>query len=418
MDKELQEKMVSETIKDLPKGLLFLLWGLLFVGILVFLFGALKIDELRAWQTFLINFLFWSGISLSGVIFAAILQMTNARWGRPIKRISEGMGSFLPVSFILFLLIFLGREVIFPWAVHPIPGKEKWLSIPFLFLRDGIGLIILYGLSITFLYFSLKPDLIFVKGMGRAHEKGILSRMMKRWKGVKEEGEKSQKILTILTPIILIAYAVIFTLIAFDLVMSLDPHWYSTLFGGYFFMGNLYIGLASITIISILVRKYLGLEEYIDIPLLHDLGKLIFAFCLISLDFFWSQFLVIWYGNLPEETGFVILRGMEMPWAPLSWSVLVVCFILPFLIMLSKNVKRNPKTLFALCMVIVLSMWLERYVLIVPSLWKGNTAPFGLMEIFITLGFFAGFALTFLYFLKKLPIFPVTDPLFQKRDGV
>lgn len=401
MERELKERIVKGIPGELPRGFVFLLWGLLLIGTLAFLLGILRGDELRAWQAFLINFLFWSGISLAGVIFAAILQITNARWGRPIKRISEGMGFFLPVSFILFFVIYFGREVIFSWVAHPVPGKEKWLNIPFLFLRDGIGLFILYGLGMMFIYFSLKPDLAFVG----------------KKEGIKEEREESHRALVVISPIILIAYAVIFSLIAFDLVMSLDPHWYSTLFGAYFFMGNLYIGLASIAVIAIILRKYMGLEEYIDIPLFHDLGKLIFAFCLISLDFFWSQFLVIWYGNLPEETSFVILRGMEMPWAPLSWSVLIFCFTLPFIIMLSRNIKRNPKTLFALSAFIVMTMWFERYILIVPSLWKGDTAPFGLIEILVTLGFFAAFALTFLFFIKRFPVLPLTDPLFlQGRE--
>ena len=197
--------------------------------------------------------------------------------------------------------------------------------------------------------------------------------------------------------------------------MSLDPHWYSSLFGGYFFIGNLYLGLAGLTITAILMRKFFRLEEYITISVLHDLGNLTFAFCLLSGDFFWSQFLVIWYGNLPEETGFVITRGMELPWSTLSWGVLIICFIWPFLIMLSRKAKRNPLTLFIICAVIFSGMWLERYVLIVPSLWKGETAPFGLTEIFITLGFLASFVLTFLSFVKRIPLLPVTDPLLQKR---
>ncbi len=398
MGKELPKSIVSETPGNLSKKLISLLWVLVLIGVFSFLVGIFKVAPQRAWQTFLINFLFWSGISLAGVIFAAILQITNARWGRPIKRLSEGMGFFLPISFILFFFIFLGKDYIFPWVSSPVPGKEKWLNIPFLFLRDTISLIILYGLSIAFLYFSIKPDIIFIQNREKSN-------------GIREKDY--YRILTIITPVILIAYAVIFSLIAFDLVMSLDPNWYSTLFGAYFFIGNLYIGLASIAIISILIRRYLRLEEYIDINLLHDLGNLIFAFCLVTGDFFWSQFLVIWYGNLPEESGFVILRGMESPWSYLSWTVLIICFILPFLIMLIRKVKRNPKTLFALCILILIGMWIERYMLVVPSLWKDKTVPFGFMEVFITLGFFAGFSLTYLFFIRKFPIFPISDPFFK-----
>jgi hypothetical protein len=402
MDKELQERIISSIPRDIPKSLVIVLWDFVLLGLIAFLFGVFKLDPLRAWQTFLINFLFWSGISLSGIVFAATFQVTDARWGRSVKRLMEGMGFFLPVSFVLFLILFLGRDVIFPWIAHPAVGKEKWLSIPFLFSRDAVGLILLYGLSLAFLYFSLKPDLALARG-GAGNS-------------LEAKRVKSQKVLSVISPVLLIVYAVIFTLIAFDLVMSLDPHWYSSLFGGYFFIGNLYVGLASITIIAVIIRKYYELEDVITIDVLHNLGKLTLAFCLLSMDFFWSQFLVIWYGNLPEETSFIIKRGMEAPWAKISWSVLIICFIWPFLVMLSRKVKRNPKTLSALCGVIIAGMWMERYLLIVPSLWKGDTAPFGILEILITLGFFAGFVLTYLCFVKRFPLLPVTDPLLKKED--
>ena len=102
MDKELQERIISSIPRDIPKSLVIVLWDFVLLGLIAFLFGVFKLDPLRAWQTFLINFLFWSGISLSGIVFAATFQVTDARWGRSVKRLMEGMGFFLPVSFVLF----------------------------------------------------------------------------------------------------------------------------------------------------------------------------------------------------------------------------------------------------------------------------------------------------------------------------
>lgn len=401
MNRQLHREMTAVEIRQrLPWRVLGPLWLLVVAGAATFVLEIAGPHPLRAWQIFLVNCLFWSGMAQGGLVFAAIYQVTQARWGGAIKRLAEGMGAFLPVSFLLFFLLFFGREVIFPWVLKPVPGKGTWLTVPFLLLRDGLGLLILYGVSFAYLYFSLRPDL----GMVYKHS----SLFTRGWRGLEAEQERSRRVLAILTPTFLLLYALIFSLIGFDLAMSLDPHWYSTLFGAYFFMSSFYLGLATLAIIAVLTRKHLKLTGQIGRTQFHDLGKLIFGFCLVTGDFFWSQFVVIWYGNLPEETGYVILRAMEMPWAPLSWTVLTVSFIGPFIILLSRRVKENPRTLFTVTSFIVAGMWLERYILVVPSLWHDPSLPLGWIEFSITLSFFAAFTLSYLAFVTRIP-FPRTS---------
>ena len=408
---DLPDQIIAKIPHHLPRSILALLGLLTAAGGVTFILGTSIFGSLRVWEVFLVNLLFWSGIAQAGIILSAILHMTNAQWGRPIKRIAEGMASFLPVSFVLFLILFFGRSALFPWISHSIPEKEAWLNVPFLFVRDGVGLFVLYGLSLLFLYYSLRPDLGGAREEGAPKRRGLYWMLTSNWRGTEEETHRSQHLLGILAPIITILYTLVFSLIAFDLVMSLSPHWYSTLFGVYFFTGNLYLGLAAITVLSVMARKYQKLEAYVTFAQFHDLGKMILGFCMLTLDFFFCQFLVIWYGNLPEETEYIFRRMREMPWAVLSWAVLIVCFVIPFSLLISRKVKRSPRALLTISAVVLVGMWAERYLLVVPSLWHEGTFPFGWVEILITGGFLGAFGLTFLAFVRSFPILPITDPL-------
>lgn len=389
-----------------PRTLLALLAVLLGAGVLAFAYGIGSSHSLRAWQIFLVNFIFWSGMAQAGVVFAALLHLTGARWAGPLKRLAEGGAAFLPISLLLFLVLFWGREKIFPWIGRPVPETAAWLDPSFLFARDGIGLLVLYGLSLVFLYYSVRPDL------GRIPEgnrEALYHAMMRGWRGPEEERRRSRGILSLLSPVLIVVYALVSSLLAFDLVMSLQRRWYSALFGGYFFIGNLYLGLATIAIVAVLARRYLRLQAHIRASHFHDLGKLVFGFCLLWTYLFWSQYLVIWYGDVPEETVFVYTRVHQALWSPLAWSVLILCFLVPFILLLSREAKRRPSAFLAICALVVVGMWLERYVLIVPSLWRERRLPLGGLEILITLGFFAAMALSYLAFLRAFPVVSVAE---------
>lgn len=381
--------------------------GLLVVlGAGTFLYEASGDQPVRAWQSFLVNFLFWSGIAQAGPVFASIQEMTGARWGPPLRRIAEGKATFLPVSFLLFLVLFPGRETLFPWIRNPIPQKQIWLNVPFLFTRDTAALLLLGGLSAVFLYFSLRPDVALADADGPRWAQPLYRILRIRWRGREQELERSRRVLAVVAPTLAIVYCLTLTLIAFDLVMSLDPQWSSTLFGAYFFVGNLYVGLAALVVLATLARGVFGMQALITPAQFHDLGKLLFAFCMITGDFFYSQFLVIWYGNLPEETGFIILRARHLPWAPLSWAVLLISFLGAFLVLLSRRIKQRPAQLSVVAGGILLGMWLERFLLVVPSVWPEQDLPLGVPEILITGGFGALFLLTLLVFARAFPLLP------------
>jgi hypothetical protein len=181
----------------------------------------------------------------------------------------------------------------------------------------------------------------------------------------------------------------------------------------YFFTGGFYSALAGLMVLAVMAVKSFRLDGFIRDGQFHDLGKLLLGFCLVTGDFFFSQFLVIWYGNLPEETRFVITRVNSLTWKPLAWTVLAICFALPFVVLLSRKAKGRPGLMLALSGVILIGMWLERFLLVAPSLWKGSDLPLGLSELLISLGFLGLMGLSLLWFIKRFPLLPLTDPLFR-----
>ena len=222
------------------------------IGGIVFLIGTGGPQPERAWQIFLVNYLFWSGMAFGSVLFSAILVITKARWGRPIKRLAEAPVAFLPLAFLLFWVLFLGRERLFPWIHHPLPLKAAWLDIGFLFARNGIALFLLTAVSLGLVYFSVRG------------EKKISSREIEGWEKFRDQGKNNLRKQSFLAPILAILYALTLSLIGFDLVMSLSPHWYSTLFGMYFFTGAFYSALAALIFLSIISVRTFRLGNFIQ----------------------------------------------------------------------------------------------------------------------------------------------------------
>ncbi len=381
----------------MKKGLLFGgLFGLMIIGAAGFFAQLGGPHPERAWQAYHINFLFWSAVAQGAFLFSMVMHMARARWSGPLSGLSEAFAGFFPLSFVLFLLLFLGRESLFPWLHQDLHGKEVWLNMPFLFTRDLIGLLILYGLGFGYLRcaLSLKTDPCRPAGGLR----GLLAGRPPA------DPERCRRRKTLFAVLYAVAFACVLSLIAFDLVMSMDPHWISTLFGAYAFVKAFYIGLGALFILAALHHLHRGPASTITPAHFHDLGKLFFGFCLVWADFFYCQFVVIWYGNLPEETHYIIQRTMIDPWRSLAWGVFAVCFIIPFIILLNRRVKMMPAFMIVLCGVIIVGIWLEHLLLLGPAWYKGAVAlPLSVWDGIISLGFLGLMAASVAFFLNLFP---------------
>ena len=374
-----------------------------------FLYGVAFGEGIRAWQALLVNFLFFAGLAQAGVTLSALLQATSARWGRSLKRLSEATAAFLPAAFLLLLVLLVGVSAWAPWVHEPVEAKTPWLNIPFFVIRQTLAFLLLGGLSLTYVYRSLRPDIGMLDESGEREATGFSRRLIDDWQGVVREGISNQRSQDRLAPGLLIAYAWVFSLVAFDFVMALDPIWFSTLMGAYYFVGNLLIGIAFLTVAAIWGRDRLRMQDYIGPHQMHDIGKLLFGFSILWAYMVWSQYLVIWYGDLPEETEFVYHR-MHGAWAPLTWIVITLSFTVPFVILLSRAVKTHVTGLTTVAVVTLVGMWLERFLLVSPSLWNGDGIPLGVVEVAITAGVLGLFCACYATFLETFPVLPVSDP--------
>ena len=245
----IRESVLGKTGR-IPKWVLLFLAGIAGVGALAFVVAIASPDYAdNAWRVLLINFLFWTAVAQGGVIFSCVLRITNARWGRSFLRISESFASFLPVSILVLILIFIGADRILPYSTHHYhPPKDIWLSMPFVFLRNFLGFSFLLFLTYRYVRGSLLMD--------------INPKRAPAFTNVKR-----------LATFIVATYSVVFSLFAWDFMMSLDPHWFSTLLGPYYFMGGLISGVAMTLIVSTGLSRYLNLRDYLGDYHYWDIGK-------------------------------------------------------------------------------------------------------------------------------------------------
>src|SRR5207247_1914261 len=230
-------------------------------------------------------------------------------------------------------------------------------------------------------------------GSGQPLRPPLAGRFSSGWRGLHPERRIARQRQSRLSVALLIVYGYVLSLQAFDFIMSLDRQWFSALLGGYVFVGDLYMGVAFLGVAAVCLRTRLGVSPHVSRDQLYDIGRMLLGFCLLWGYLFWSQYLVIWFGDLPEETAFVAKRTVDSPWAPMSWVVLAGAFAVPFVMLLSRQIKRHPAGLLTVAGVVLASMWLERFVLVTPALWAGDRLPIGPPEVFVTAGGGRRFAL-------------------------
>ncbi len=372
---------------------------LITAGAATFVVQVVVGDADRAWQAYLISFLLFSAMAHGALLFSTLMHAVRARWSGPLTDLAEAFSAFFPVSLLLFLGLFLGRTHLFPWIGHDLHGKEAWLNLPFLFTRDAIGLLLLYGLGLAYLYHAL-----WFKLSTRGPEGPLGRWLLRRWQRRPPDAERYGRRRTVFSLLYMLAFALVLSLLGYDLVMGMDPHWYSTLFGAYSFVKAIYVGFGGLIILAAILQLR-GSQGYaIAESQFHDIGKLFFAFGLVWADFFYAQFVVIWYGNIPEETAYVIERTMTAPWNRLAWTVFIVCFAAPFLILLNKKIKTVPAAMVVVCGAVITGMWLEHYLLLAPVYYQTpKSLPLSWIDGLIALGFLGLLMTTLTIYLKQFP---------------
>lgn len=396
--------------------------GLGLLGLVVFVLMAMNEDTApRAWNAFHFNWMFWSSVAIGMVIFAVALHLTNARWAWSIKRFPLGGVAFLPVSLILFpIMLFGGRHTYFHhWLPHesdghvvnPMAGdaileaKAGWLSFPFLFGRDMIALLVLFGLATLFAYHQLRPD---VHGLERAGRRGWPYGWLGRGitgdiNAVAADSYRRNQKIGVFTAL---AFAFLWGLIAIDIGMTTLPHFFSTMFPVAFFISAFHSALAMTIVMVVIHRRSLRLQEWITERQFHDIGKLLFAFAVFWMYINWSQYVVIWYGLLPHEQEYFV-RKFNAPFGPVVIAAVMMIFVVPFFGLLPRSIKKMPEILAGFAVLVLLGHWLERFLLVTPNIFDNVGAlPLGLVEIALALGFGGLFVACYTWFLRTFPVLP------------
>jgi hypothetical protein len=406
-------------VRYLPRsGTANAIWGAMFVIGLGSFVVRLGQNPESAWISYITNWLFFTSIAIGGVLFAVVTWIVKAKWNWSVRRVSQSFVAFLPISFLLLLPMLGLGDRYFPWiemmGVDPIVSKkEAWLNMPFLVTRNVVMVGLLFGMAIYFVYHALRPDMGLTQAAagGDSARSGWRERLTQGWRGQEQEEVASYKRMTTLAPAFVIVYAVTMTIIAYDWVMSLEPHWFSTMMGPWFFMGAFWTGIASTALWSLYLRtKDRDIEKHIGLQQRWDLGKLSFAFTVFWTYLFFSQYIVIWYGKLPWEQAWIIRRSAE-PWGGYSLLVIALCFLVPFAGLIGRKPKMKPKLLAFFTSVILLGLWLERYGMVAPSLHHEGDPIFTIWQPLIGLMFLGLYVGSIRWFLSTFPAMQIWQPM-------
>lgn len=350
----------------------------------------------RFWVNILINNFYFVSMALCGLFLLALQNLTNASWMRPYQRVPEAMMSFLPWGLGLMIFGFLGHHTLYEWTHAEVVAKDPllikkiaFLNIPFFLVR----------LVIYFIFWMTASTLI--------------KKLVASWpeKGSQEHAGKLSRV----SAVTMVFFAISFSFFSYDSIMSIEPHWFSTIFSVYTFIGLFVGGIAFITFALIILRLMGYLKDVVTLDHFHDLGKWLFGMSTFWAYIWFCQYLLIWYSNIPEETVYYILRD-HGNWRWLFWTNFIVSFAVPFFGLLKRDSKRNLVILGIVSVVVLIGRWVDIYTLVAPKVYEhhGVEAIIGPYEIMSAFLFASVFVLIFLKSLQSRDLVVKNDPYLEE----
>lgn len=371
---------------EAPAALKGATYAFMAIGLVSFIFGLVKHSE-RMWTSYLTAFFFFASLASCAMLFMAFNNAAKAGWSVSIRRFSEAMTNYFPVMLISSLVLILGFKTLYMWATPETMstltgGKQAFLAPWFVITR-----LVIFGLGS--IYFA----------------KRIVGNSLKQ----DQSGDIELTLKSIAPSIGYLAFfAIFFSLFAIDMLMSLLPTWYSTIYGIYAFSGGLQATFAFLAIMIVWMKKSPWISGYVNEEHQHDMGKYLKGFSVFWAYIAFSQFMLIWYANIPEETEFYITRSLN-GWMSISFALLIFRFIVPFLVLLPRSSKRSDSILVFTSVMVLVMHYIDIYWLVYPNFFDGEP-KFGFWEIGIFLGFAGLFSMTMIQFLTKNSLVPLKDP--------
>lgn len=373
---------------EAPAKLKTLSFALVAIGLLTFVIGLMKNPD-RLWTSYLVAFFFFSCMGLSGLLWIALNNTAKAGWSVSIRRFAEATTSFIPFILVFGLILLLGFKKLFVWADPAVIATNPVVAAKTAYLNP------------TFFVIRL---LIFVVGC-----------MIFRWvivgNSLKQDKTGDENLThKNVGPAIgfIVFFALMFSFFSVDLLMSLLPTWYSTIFGIYCFAGLFQAGLAFLAIVIVLMRRSGLIKGYVNVEHQHDVVKYLKGFSIFWAYIAFSQFMLMWYANLPEETEYYIMRSLG-GWMSISVALLIFRFVVPFLALLPRAAKRSDTNVLLVATLVLVMQYVDIYWMVYPNFFDGQVT-FGFWEIGIFAGFAGVFLLCIMSFWSKHSLVPVKDP--------
>jgi Ni/Fe-hydrogenase subunit HybB-like protein len=389
-------------------------WGLVAWGYQLYRgIGVAGIRRPVFWGFYLINFVFWIGISHAGTLISAILRLTDAEWRKPVTRVAEAITVFALMIGGLFPIIHLGRAWVFYW-LFPYPNSRLlWPNFRSPLLWDLTAISTYLTGSTIYLFLPLIPDIAQLKEHATGWRRFVYQKLSFGWTGSDREWHALERAMKLMAATILCVAVSVHTVVAWDFSMSIAPMWHSTVFGPYFVAGAIFSGIAALILAMSIIRRVLHLERYLTPHHFGNLAKLLLLMSLLWLYFTVAENLTAWYGNEPKEMS-VFGARVRGGFSFYFWLMVFCNFAVP-LVLLGIRRLRTIRTATIAAVTVLIGMWLERYLIIVPTLsmprlaaaW-GRYSPTW-VEISITIATFAVMAVLYLIFSKVFPVISIWE---------
>jgi hypothetical protein len=369
----------------------YLFWSFSIMTVLCSLLtvGIYNLFPTEFYPSYLVAYVFWISIMLGALFLTLLHHVSNAIWSTVLRRITESLAMTVPVMLVLFIPVWFGIQNLYHWsdaeavaADHLLQAKSAYLNVPFFIIRSVLYFVVWMVLALILYRTSLKQDQNYTPAQARIFR-------------------------TVSAPGIIL-FAITITFAAFDWLMSLDPHWYSTIFGLYIFAGSFLSALAFITLTGLFLRRKNLLRDVITLEHYHDLAKLMFSFTIFWGYMAFSQYFLIWYANIPEETIFFRHRW-EGSWKYISLLLVFGQFLIPFLGLMTRAAKRNTVFLAFISVWILLMHFFDLYWIVMPN-FKVYEFYLSAIDLIIFLAIGGIFVSAFLYIYLKKALIPLNDP--------
>jgi hypothetical protein len=349
---------------------------------------SLLLDRQQFFRSYLFAYLYWTGMALGCLAILLMHHVVGGKWGMVIRRLCEAGARTLPFMGLLLVPVLLGMTALYPWAQPEaaqdanIRSKAAYLNVPFFVARS------VFYFAIWFLYSHVLSK--WSTELDRTHD----SRLIAKMRGLSAPG--------------LVVFTLTTTFAFIDWIMSLEPHWFSTIYGAMFMIGEMLESFAFVIALMVILSKAPPLRDYVTPQHIHDLGNMMFAFMVLWAYLSFSQFLIIWAGNLPEEIPWYISR-LRGGWGWVALAIVVFHFAVPFLLLLMRGVKRRTDRLFRVALLLIVIRLVDVYWITEPAFF-GQALRFHWADLVMPVAIGGLWLAVFFGQLKSKPLVPIGDP--------